>query len=384
MLSRTVSLLVLVAACGSNNNTKTVDAHPADASRDAEICSSITESTLDFGNSDPMNSYIAWDGNMTGSIDAGDTLQYAIEFYASGQTGTIDLSAGVQNNYGTCDVCITVNELDSTGSPVKTFFQQSGSITLAADPVTTNNLMGSISNLKLQEVTIDQMSFMSTPVPGGACANVADFAPSHDAVPNSWTCAAAKYNDGVTCDCMCGNDPDCDLMAAPVANCSTASKICYEDACVTAPANDTCATATPIIIDTPVTGTTIGASDNYDSGLEGTGCTGFGQPGPDVAYSVILTAAQPITVTLSGLDAGYDGSISLVGPGASTVCSANPITTCVKGADAGLDGANETFMYTATTAGTYYIIVDSDFIVDGNTMNPPEGAGAFTLTVTSP
>jgi hypothetical protein len=143
---------------------------------------------------------------------------------------------------------------------------------------------------------------------------------------------------------------------------------------VTPPANDTCAAAIPLVIGTPVMGSTAGAARNYNMGLEGATCTGFAQPGPDVVYSLALTANQTVTVTLSNTAPTYDGSIALLGPGAATICDAAPITTCVKGADATFDGQNETFTYTATTAGTYFVIVDAFGANEG---------GTFTLNVTS-
>jgi hypothetical protein len=142
-------------------------------------------------------------------------------------------------------------------------------------------------------------------------------------------------------------------------------------------------TAIPLVIGAAaVSGTTIGAHDNYDAGLEGASCTNFAQPGGDVAYSVVLAASTGYTFTLAGLDATYDGSLSLVGPAAdATACTANPITTCVAGADAGANGATETFSYTtpAAGAGTYYVIVDSFAPVTA-----PNSEGAFTIGVTSP
>lgn len=140
------------------------------------------------------------------------------------------------------------------------------------------------------------------------------------------------------------------------------------------PANDTCQTATSIQVGTPVTGTTVGASPNYDSGLET--CTGFVQPGPDVTYKITLVAGQAITVTLSAPYATFDPSISLVGPGsASSICDVVPVT-CLAGADAAGFGAGESFMYTTAGTGTYYIIVDSYYGAGSS--------GAFTLNVTSP
>ena len=141
------------------------------------------------------------------------------------------------------------------------------------------------------------------------------------------------------------------------------------------PPNDTCQAATSLQVGTPVTGTTVGANPNYDSGLETATCTGFMQPGPDVAYKVTLVGGQAITVSLSAPSATFDPSISLLGPGSPSICDAAPVN-CLAGADAAGFGAGESFMYTTVATGAYYIIVDSYY--------GPASSGAFTLNVTSP
>jgi hypothetical protein len=139
------------------------------------------------------------------------------------------------------------------------------------------------------------------------------------------------------------------------------------------PANDTCQAAASIVVGTPVMGTTVDASPNYDSGLQT--CTGFVQPGADVAYKITLGGAQAITVTLSNPGVTFDPSISLVGPGPSSMCDAMPLP-CLAGADAAGFGAGESFTFTTAAAGTYYIIVDTYY--------GAASGGAFTLNVTSP
>jgi hypothetical protein len=176
--------------------------------------------------------------------------------------------------------------------------------------------------------------------------------------------------DDLSCRKACDTNTDC-------ANGETCAAIIgTKGICVATPANDTCANATALTIGAAaITGTTGGAANNFDKGLETAACTGFAQPGGDVAYSVALTAGQAITVTLSGVSARFDPAIALIGPGASA-CPATPATalTCLKGADAGTRGAGETFTFTANDAGTYYIIVD--------TYTGSQG-GSFSIAVTS-
>ena len=140
------------------------------------------------------------------------------------------------------------------------------------------------------------------------------------------------------------------------------------------PSNDTCETAQVLSLSNPINGTTVGAINNYDSGLET--CTGYTQAGGDVAYSIILTAGQSVTVTLSNVYPTLDASISLVGPGTASVCNAVPVT-CLQGADSFGFGQGESFSYPVTQTGNYYIIVDSFYTGSGDT-------GPFTIEVTSP
>jgi hypothetical protein len=343
----------------------------ADAPR---TCATATVGTLDQVGYQP-GQVIVYNGP-GGDAGDGNALTVQFEFYSGIETslmGTFDLTQGNQNNYKTCAVCVRAYSLDSSGMPIKQFFQSGGSVTLTEDPLTNGHMIASFTNLQLQEVDIAQ-DYTSTPVANGLCASYGSPMLDHDKAPNAWTCTQAGYLDGTTCDCVCGvSDPDCDARTATTNGC-TSGQVCSADACVTAAANDMCSGAQTITVGAAaVNGTTIGAYNDYDAGLEGMSCTGFGQPGQDVAYKVTLTANTQYTVTLSGLAADKDMAVALVGPGTDdSVCTANPITTCVAGADAGLAGADETFTYTPTATGTYYIIVDA---YNGNQ------AGAFTLQV---
>jgi hypothetical protein len=167
------------------------------------------------------------------------------------------------------------------------------------------------------------------------------------------------------------------VAAPPFAVIALASDVIFRDGFEgppPTPANDTCATATPLTLSAPMSSTTIGANNNYDSGLEV--CTGYSQPGADVAFSIVLLASNSYTVTLSNPAVTFDPSISLIGPGSPSVCNTLPIT-CLAGADSGVAGAGESFQFTPSSAGTYYIIVDSFY-------SGPFDGGGFTIQVTSP
>jgi hypothetical protein len=155
---------------------------------------------------------------------ATDGLQ--LEFYGSGagaglngeNKGTFDLSAGIDNNYSTCARCFRIFEDPMV--PGRTFFQQSGTLTVGATSDQLNGtLHGTLSNVTLVQVTINTTTFVSTPVPGGACLHITsatvDVVPP--AVPAAWACNPAYYNDG-SCDCGCGVI-DLDCASANVSAC---------------------------------------------------------------------------------------------------------------------------------------------------------------------
>jgi len=390
-----LTIALSLAACGGGSKKSTPDAStthdsamidsPVQIDAPANLCGTTTTATpgtLDILGANTGTA--AWGGPITGMLGgSAQTFDYQIQFYSGIETslmGTFDLSAGNQANFKTCAICVLAfsSDRDADGNPTTAYFQKSGSITLTEDPFTNSHLIASISNLELQEVTIDWANdYTSTPVASGTCANLADQTIDHDKVPNAFTCTHDKYTDGTTCDCDCGlQDPDCFVGSNAIAGC-TGAQLCYNSTCQTAPANDTCAAATTLTLGTAVTGTTVGAPNDYNLGLEGATCDAAAQPGSDVVYKVTLAPNTAYTVALTGLDPTFDGSVALVGPGtAAAVCGAT-ITTCVAGADAGFEGDSETFNYTTpATAGTYYVIVDSFYA-------PGREAGAFTLTVSA-
>ncbi|MFO0613851.1 MAG: hypothetical protein U0414_14760 [Polyangiaceae bacterium] len=141
-----------------------------------------------------------------------------VEFYAGGtfngqNTGTFDLSMGGDDNYETCSRCVR-GISDVVSGTSKQFFQQSGTMTIPAGSMHLNGTINAtLTDVTLIEVTIDPNTFVSTPVPNGAClhiasANVAATVPA--AAPAAWTCNDAFFLDGQDCDCGCGVfDPDC-------------------------------------------------------------------------------------------------------------------------------------------------------------------------------
>lgn len=98
-------------------------------------------------------------------------------------------------------------------------------------------------------------------------------------------------------------------------------------------------------------GSTAEYTDNYTPNpTTFGGCTGFSAFGRDLVYRIEAGLNDMLSVVYTST---ADGSIYLI-----TDC-ANPTTTCVGGADATLIGEPELLNYQFTTAGTYYLILDS-------------------------
>ncbi len=369
-----LAVVLALVGCGDNRKPAAPDAPPPDA----DTCTPVGLGALDFTGSNP-SSLVLWSAPVTGDVGDGQPITLELQFYGGIEdhlTGTFDLAAGNQANFETCAICFVGSEHDADGNVTKWFFQKSGTVTLSEDPLTNEHLVAAITGLELQEVDVDtQHHFHSTPVANGACARLGDLTVDRDHVPNAFTCSHDRWLDGATCDCMCGlQDPDCFKPGNPIEGCT--NELCFAAQCQAPPANDTCQTAAALTLGTPVTGTTIGAFSNYNAGLEGTGCTGYTQSGGDVVYAVDLAANIAYQIALTNVDAGFDASVALVGPGDASICDATPITTCVAGWDTATEGGDEIFTFAPASSGTYFVIVDSY-------VAPGLEAGAFTLAVTA-
>jgi hypothetical protein len=89
-----------------------------------------------------------------------------IELYGAQDAGlTQPLGSGVNANYQSCGQCLRAT-FDG-----KSFFQSDGFMVLDSDPAVSNAIQGRVQSAQLVEVTIDD-TFLSTPVPGGACLTI--------------------------------------------------------------------------------------------------------------------------------------------------------------------------------------------------------------------
>lgn len=121
---------------------------------------------------------------------------------------------------------------------------------------------------------------------------------------------------------------------------------------------DACGGAVPLTVGSTVSGDTRWARPDLTFPLA-TSCTGYYLDGPDAFHSVVLTAGQHVTATLTP-EATYDAALYVIGD-----CAA---PQCLAGSDVALAGGQETLGFTAPSAGTYRLVVDG-----------ASGGGAYSL-----
>lgn len=97
-----------------------------------------------------------------------------LQIFGSGYnaTGTFDLAAGGNENFETCTHCVLLIQDEGGGDGVqKFFFQSAGTLTVGpSTPAGPSPVLDvSFSGLRVEEVTIDDLTQVSTPVPGGDC-----------------------------------------------------------------------------------------------------------------------------------------------------------------------------------------------------------------------
>jgi hypothetical protein len=92
-------------------------------------------------------------------------------------------------------------------------------------------------------------------------------------------------------------------------------------------------------------------------------CGGVVQNGPDATYALVVAAGSAVHVSIAG---DYLVDAYLIAP-----CAAAPATPACEGDALAMPGAP--LEYTATAAGSQYIVVDSE---------EAAGSGTYTLTVT--
>jgi hypothetical protein len=160
-----------------------------------------------------------------------DPDQLRLELYEiSGpqMTGTFDLAAPPDHNYQTCDRCVLLYADFIDGAPTRYFFQASGTMQLdSVDSPPGPVSAATLTDIQLIEVTIDPTTYVSTPVPGGACLTLDTM--TWDTTPvNGTPCQSAE-------ECANPIAQVCDVDTATCADgqCDTATPCAAGELCLT-------------------------------------------------------------------------------------------------------------------------------------------------------
>lgn len=235
-----ISLVLLTVSCGDDNKDEsdtgntgddtadtgndTGDTAQDDGITDTEDTENDEDSAdtgaectgISFENLSVVAGYDQYQGVTTEQI--GDpTLEdlVYIQFYKEDYSeiteltpGTYDLAEGLNSNYGTCLECVLLYE-DWDGSGfAKTYFQQSGTLTISQIKSGTIESKGTVS-AKLVEVTINSENYSSTPVEGGGCYEIEAGAWDNICVPDCEGRICGNDGCGGECGEGCGPDKAC-------------------------------------------------------------------------------------------------------------------------------------------------------------------------------
>ncbi|MBX3128259.1 MAG: hypothetical protein KF718_16160 [Polyangiaceae bacterium] len=276
-------------------------------------------------------------------------------------TGTFPLGTGVNANYQSCEQCVLVLEdlNETTQSAGKLYYQKSGTITVDSfyPPLISGGVKATLTNVTLEEVTIDGFTYVSTPVAGGGCLHIASL-DVHVGCGNGQletgeacdgtnlgasTCATFGYSTGqLGCTSACQYN---------LGNCSGFSCTAQDLGTFTG----TTLTAT---------GNTCGAPSSYDLSNSSAACAFNQANGPERLYSVTVPAGGKIRVKLTN---SFDASLW-----ATTTCTDKVGASCLDVSDT--FGNERVDLHNATSAPVTYTLV-----VDGYSTSD---CGSYTLTIT--
>lgn len=122
--------------------------------------------------------------------------------------GSYDLAEGSNKSYLDCTECVRVWQDHDNKDKVKIFFQESG--TLVISEVDKNNQIKGTLSAKLVEVTVDPDTREATPVEGGECIAIENWAfDSDNCVPECDGKICGDNGCGGICGDGCGKDEYC-------------------------------------------------------------------------------------------------------------------------------------------------------------------------------
>ncbi len=297
----------------------------------------------------PSSGYVAF-----GLADATNDL--TIEFYDFGGgsplTGPGDYPLGdnpADQNYATCSTCAIIH------ANSKVFFATEGLVTVTELDQVGRIVKATLSNALLVEVTIDQQTFVSTPVPNG----------------ETWciTRLAVEYEAECTSDANCSDPtPFCDtgtfecVSCLGSLHCTADNPVCDGGACIEGYSICDGDDANENSDDGP-----LGANPIALDGADATGkiCGVDGEPSGDELdyYTFTLAAESHIEAILTWTGAQLDFDLYFLNDALEAVSSS------------GASSSNPEVMRALNlAAGTYYLVVNSY-------AGAPEVAVDYTLSL---
>lgn len=175
---------------------------------DPDGCVDVTVATWRLDNMDDVS--IRYRARISPEL-GGEPWDLYLDFqrYDTDYVGTFPLGEGMDDNFGGCARCVVAffgTMLD------RGYFASEGTLELREDPF-SQKLDATLTDVRLVEVTIEADAtgaLVSTPVPGGACLDLAVTTVDQNFPSPGWTCPNEQFNDGAVCHCGCGAwDPDC-------------------------------------------------------------------------------------------------------------------------------------------------------------------------------
>lgn len=161
--------------CGSDGCGGTCGAGcSADQACNAEfqcVADSCTTITLDTANVTFNDSYMTYEMPYTPN-SGGEYDMFSLQlFYVDPVIGTHEL-AGTNYSDETGIFIFVYDETDS--EEYKIYFQKKGQVKISAYDEETGNITAELKDVKLEQVTINENDYSTTPVAGGKCYNVKD------------------------------------------------------------------------------------------------------------------------------------------------------------------------------------------------------------------
>ncbi len=242
-----VAVSLLVAACGDDGGTGGGEATSVTTSNVTTAPSTSSPSSSSTGTSGctPVSAPLeflgpnTWQGQLTDPI-GGSAPDYLL-LYVGDVSGTINLS--LPTDATVCfdtTACVGVAEdADANGIPAKFYMADAGTLELGST-TPPFYIAGSLSNVNLVEVTVDDLQNV-TQVDPGECTSIASLVFQFDPPAPGWSCNPLFYGDMDGCDCTCGAyDPDCDDPMQEILGCQVGQTCDMTGACAGAPAAWAC------------------------------------------------------------------------------------------------------------------------------------------------